>query len=198
MPGDTAEGSVSQRHCPRTPLSSVVQVRSGLSPGASRIRTLGPTPSLAGRPDGSDPPHLPTQQIYRSRRGASGCERTAVLECRHSRFKRRLRAGWRFVVILNPMDQRPYRPIRGAARFLNSPLWSRVLRCTALPRIAYGGALTAALLLSRYVSLSLGRFHCGTGRLCEGWRTAPRQRDWWLSYGHHGRFLGGGSGYPPV
>ena len=24
-----------------------------------------------------------------------------------------------------------------------------------------------ALLLSRYVSLSLGRFHCGTGRLCE-------------------------------
>src|SRR5260370_11617642 len=39
-------------------------------------------------------------------------------------------------------------PIRGAARFLNSPLWSRVLRCTALPRIAYGGALTAALLLS--------------------------------------------------
>ena len=96
------------------------------------------------------------------------------------------------------MDQRPYRPIRGAARFLNSPLWSRVLRCTALPRIACGGALTAALLLSRYVSLSLGRFHCGTGRLCEGWRTAPRQRDWWLSYGHHGRFLGGGSGYSPV
>src|ERR1700720_3514806 len=124
---------------------------------------------------------LHTQQIYHSRRGASGCERTVVLECRHSRFKRRLRAGWRFVVILNPMDQRPYRPIRGAARFLNSPLWSRVLRCTALPRIAYGGALTAALLLSRYVSLSLGRFHCGTGRLCEGWRTAPRQRDWWLS-----------------
>ena len=41
----------------------------------------------------------------------------------------------------------------------------------------------------------LGRFHCGAGRLCEGWRTAPRQRDWWLSYGHHGRFLGGGSGY---
>ena len=39
---------------------------------------------------------------------------------------------------------------------------------------------------------------CGTGRLCEGWRTAPRQRDWWLSSGHHGRFLGGGSGYPPV
>ena len=33
---------------------------------------------------------------------ASGCERTAVLECRHSRFKRRLRAGWRFGVILNP------------------------------------------------------------------------------------------------
>ena len=87
------------------------------------------------------------------------------------------------------MDQRPYRPIRGAARFLNSPLWSRVLRCTAVPRIAYGGALTAALLLSRYVSLSLGRFHCGTGRLCGGWHTAPRQRDWWLSYGHHGRLL---------
>src|SRR5260370_32321231 len=39
-------------------------------------------------------------------------------------------------------------PIRGAARFLNSPLWSSVLRCTALPRIAYCGALTAALLLS--------------------------------------------------
>ena len=33
-----------------------------------------------------------------------------------------------------------------------------------MPCIAYGGALTAALLLSRYVSLSLGRFHCGTGR----------------------------------
>src|SRR6516225_8881663 len=54
-----------------------------------------------------------------------------------------------------PKDQRPYRPIRGAARFLNSPLWSKVLRRTALPRIAYGGALTAALLLLRYVSLHL-------------------------------------------
>src|SRR5258708_1893229 len=85
-----------------------------------------------------------------------------------------------------------------AARFLNWPLWSRVLRCTASPRIAYGGALTAALLLSRYVSLSLGPFHCWTRRFCEGWRTAPRQRVWWLSYGNHGRFLGGGSGYPPV
>jgi hypothetical protein len=31
-----------------------------------------------------------------------------------------------------------------------------------LPRIAYGRALTAALLLSRYVSLSLGQFHCRT------------------------------------
>src|SRR6202035_231334 len=41
MPGDTAEGSVSQRHCPRTPLSSVVQVRSGLSPGGGWIRTSG-------------------------------------------------------------------------------------------------------------------------------------------------------------
>ena len=40
---DTAEGSVSQRHCPRTPLSSAVQVRSGLSPGANEIRTRGPT-----------------------------------------------------------------------------------------------------------------------------------------------------------
>src|SRR5580698_10465830 len=32
---DTAEGSVSQRHCPRTPLSSAVQVRSGLVWGFS-------------------------------------------------------------------------------------------------------------------------------------------------------------------
>src|ERR1700724_4665598 len=28
--------------------------------------------------DGSDPPHLPIRQIYRSRSGASGCERTAA------------------------------------------------------------------------------------------------------------------------
>ena len=44
---DTAEGSVSQRHCPRTPLSSAVQVRSGLSPGGKRIRTPGPGQSQA-------------------------------------------------------------------------------------------------------------------------------------------------------
>jgi len=62
------------------------------------------------------------------------------------------RAESRIMSIIKALsvDQRPYRPIRGAARFLNSPLWSRVLRCTALPHIAYGGALTAALLLSRY------------------------------------------------
>ena len=32
---------------------------------------------------------------------------------------------------LNPMDQRPYRPIPGAARFLNSPLWSTAVGLSA-------------------------------------------------------------------
>ena len=148
--------------------------------------------------DGSDPPHLPTQQIYAP---VEALAAVSVLQSSNAATLVSSAASAQVggsSVNLNPMDQRPYRPIRGAARFLNSPLCSRVLRCTALPRIAYGGALTAALLLSRYVSLSLGRFHCGSGRLCEGWRTAPRHRDWWLSYGHHGRFLGVGSGCPPV
>src|ERR1700732_180801 len=42
---NTAEGSVSQRHCPRTPLSSVVQVRSRLPAGGRWIRTSGSAPA---------------------------------------------------------------------------------------------------------------------------------------------------------
>ena len=89
------------------------QVRSGLPAGASRIRTLGPTPSLAGRQTAR------TRLIFSPSKFIAPVEALAavsapLLECRHSRFKRRLRAGWRLVGHFKPNGPTSLSPHSGS------------------------------------------------------------------------------------